>query len=58
MMSIGFLFWLLMILTVIFGFWANWPLTAANGRPFGTTLLTFVLFALLGWAVFGAAIHR
>jgi O-antigen ligase len=57
-MSIALLFWLIMVIWLVFGFWSNWPLNAANGRPFGNTLLGFVLFAILGWAVFGSAIHR
>jgi len=57
-MSIGLIFWILMLLWLVMGFWLYWP-----GRPaqpygmFGTTLFLFVLFLLLGWRVFGAAIQ-
>jgi hypothetical protein len=64
-MTIGFLFWLLMILWIIFGLWARWPLAWAPGQPssvppfvlIGGTLLEFILFFLLGWKVFGFVIQ-
>jgi len=43
-----------MIITFIFGFWASWPINPKTG---GLTLLIFVLLALLGWKVFGPALH-
>jgi hypothetical protein len=57
-MSIGLIFWILMLLWLVLGLWMNWP-----GRPalpygmVGSTLLLFVLFLILGWKVFGPAIH-
>ncbi len=59
-MSIQLLFWVLMILSFIFGAWSNWPAAGQppNFKPFGATLLTFILLALLGWQVFGAALHK
>jgi len=54
-MSIAILFWILMIISFIFGLWASWPLNPKSG---GLNLLLFVLLALLGWKVFGAAIHN
>jgi hypothetical protein len=57
-MSIGLLFWLLWILSLIFG---GLPYMRAEGRPSFTTgapnLLLWILLGLLGWAVFGAPIH-
>lgn len=55
-MSIALLFWILMIFWLVFGLYAgprpfNW--TVAGG-----SLLLFILLGILGWAVFGAAIHR
>jgi len=51
-MPMGILFWVLMILWLVFGFfsgtgWAFW----------GGQALTFVLFALLGWKCFGNPIQ-
>jgi hypothetical protein len=57
-MSAGLLFWIIMILGVLFGFRANWPLTANNGWGFGSNLILFILLALLGWKVFGPALHQ
>lgn len=49
------LFWL------VFGLWVGWPRnapgTSPNYRPIGGTLLLFILLVLLGWRVFGAALH-
>lgn len=55
-MSIGLLFWLLMILSLIFG-WFSWSGRAGDYGPWGTNLLLFILLALLGWAVFGAPVR-
>jgi hypothetical protein len=57
-MSLSLLFWVLMIVSFLFGLWSNLPLGPGGMKPVGTTLLIFVLLAILGWAVFGAAIHR
>jgi hypothetical protein len=57
-MSIGFVFWLLMLLWILFGLYVGWP-----GRPqiaygpIGSNLLLFILLFLLGWAVFGFIIQ-
>ena len=51
MITIGFLFWLLMILSLIFG-WLAYPPTP-NWRPFGYSMLLWILLFLLGWKVFG-----
>lgn len=53
-MSIGLLFWILMIIWFVFGLMNNWPGTTP--RPFatvGNTTLLFLLLFLLGWGVFG-----
>jgi hypothetical protein len=53
-MPIGILFWVLMILWLLFGFWWNGSdLRAGNYGNFGGNLLLFVLLALLGWRAFG-----
>lgn len=58
-MSIGLLFWVIMFVWLLFGLWSNWPAAGApNGfRGVGGTVILWVLLALLGWKVFGAAIH-
>jgi len=58
-MPIGIMFWVIMIVWLVFGFWQNGTeLRAGRYGPIGGSLLTFVLLALLGWAVFGPALHR
>jgi hypothetical protein len=58
-MTIGFLFWLLMILWLVFGLWWNWTPAPPNDRRgfVGNVLLLFVLLFLLGWKVFGFVIQ-
>jgi hypothetical protein len=54
-MDVGLLFWFLMILWGIslIGGWAGWP------GPWlqGSQVLQWILFALLGWRIFGPIIH-
>lgn len=57
-MSISLLFWVIMILAFLFNFWSSWPLTQTNGKGFGVNVIVFILLALLGWEVFGAAVHK
>lgn len=53
-MSIGFLFWLLMVLWLIFGFyWHRTEISGGNYGIMGGNLLLFILLFLLGWRVFG-----
>lgn len=56
-MSIAFVFWFLMLLDLIFGFWAYPPFVQTNYRPFGGHLFFWVVVALLGWHDFGFPIH-
>lgn len=58
-MSIGFLFWLLMVLWLVFGMYWNWPSerTPAGFGVLGGNLLLFILLFLLGWAQFGFVIQ-
>jgi hypothetical protein len=58
-MEIGFIFWLIMLLSLLF--WGMWgwgglPAFATRG-PIVHGFLLFVLLFLLGWKVFGFAIH-
>ncbi len=62
-MQLNLLFWILMLFWAIFGVFPTWPRTAAAGTrpdywPFAGSLLLFVLIGLLGWQVFGAAVHK
>jgi hypothetical protein len=54
-LSIGVVFWILMLLVLVFGFWTGWPATGqpASWRPLGFNLLLWFLLFLLGWAEFG-----
>ena len=54
-MSIALIFWIIMLIWLIFGLYQQraTPLVWVNN-----SLLLWVLLALLGWAVFGAAVHK
>jgi hypothetical protein len=55
-MSIGLIFWILMLIWLAFSFWWNWPLQPGN-TIWPQNAFLFVLLLLLGWAVFGAPIR-
>jgi hypothetical protein len=54
-MSIGFVFWLLMLLWFLNWFVGMW--NAQPWQPIAGNVLLFILFFLLGWHAFGFAIH-
>ena len=57
-MSMGMIFWLLMILWFIFGVLPSWPKGEnANYWSFGGSILQFILFFLLGWKAFGFVVQ-
>ena len=54
-MSIGFIFWLLWLLGLIFGVLGSQPVTI-GGRTFPgwpQSVLLWILLGLLGWGIFG-----
>jgi len=52
-LTIGLLFWILMLLWLLFGFWWNYTPAGFNYRPIGGHLLHWFLLFLLGWGIFG-----
>jgi Na+/proline symporter len=57
--TIGFLFWLLMLLWLLFGLWWNrTDLRGGNYGLVGGNLLLFIVLCLLGWQTFGNPIQR
>jgi hypothetical protein len=54
-MSIGIWFWVIMVIGLLFGLYTN---RAAPIPWVSNSLVLWILLALLGWAVFGAAVHR
>ena len=53
MMTLGFAYWLLMVLWLVLGIWASWP----NWRTGAPSLLLFLLLVILGYKCFGPPIH-
>jgi hypothetical protein len=59
-MTIGFLYWFLMLLWLLFGLYWHWPAdrgSPAGFAPLGGSLLLFILLFLVGWRVFGFPIQ-
>jgi len=55
-MTRGLIFWVLMLIWLVFGIvWHVGWISGAAG-PLGSVILLFILFALLGWQVFGPPI--
>lgn len=52
-MTIAALFWLVFILSVVIGGYANRGRFLDNGWYFGSALLLYVLLFLIGWRLFG-----
>ena len=60
-MTIGLLFWVIMLILLLFGFWGARPAGGTgpwNWTSFGASFIVWILLALLGWQVFGPAIHK
>ncbi len=58
-MTLGLLFWMIYIITMLFGLWANYTPGQPFGiRPLDNSLYPGSLVGILGWEVFGAAIRR
>ncbi len=53
-MPVGILFWVLYVVSFIFGGWAAWPVD----RRSGTWLIVMVLIGIIGWQVFGPVVQR
>ncbi len=55
-MSLGLAFWILMLVWLAFGVYAN-RAALGNWSGWGGSLLEFLLFLLLGWHAFGPPLH-
>lgn len=62
-MPLQLFFWVIYIVAILFGVWSNYEATPA-GQPVtwyrraGAYLVLWLLVGVLGWQVFGAALHR
>lgn len=57
-MSAGIWFWLLYVLSLVFGIWGLNPWRPAPAwGPFGGILIIFILIGLLGLHVFGSPVR-
>jgi O-antigen ligase len=52
-MSLGILYWLLMVLFLVLGMWSSWP----NLRAGSPNILLFLILVVVGWKVFGPPIN-
>ena len=53
-MTIGLMFWILMLIWLVWGVWSNKAVLTTAGPGLA---LEFVLFLLLGWQAFGAPVR-
>lgn len=56
MFSLGAVYWILMLIWLLFGFYWQWH--AGWTSVGGGNLLLFALLAILGWKQFGPPLHR
>jgi hypothetical protein len=54
-MSLALLFWIVYVIAFVSAGWAAWPV---QPRSFGPSFIVLVLIGLLGYAQFGALVHR
>lgn len=54
-MTLGLAYWIIMLLWFVLGLYITWGL--GNHFLVGGNVLLFILFALLGWKVFGPPLH-
>jgi hypothetical protein len=57
-MSLGLVFWLIMLIWLLFGIALHVGWIAIGLGVIGGPLVIFILFAVLGWQVFGPPLHR
>lgn len=57
-MTVGFVFWLIMLLWLILGVVGALRAAPVNGWSTGSDLLLFILFCLVGWKLFGTPIAK
>jgi len=57
-MSLQIAFWVLYIVAAVFGGYLSKQPAASPRFVLGANVLHFALLGILGWQVFGSAIHR
>ena len=57
-MGVGLAFWILMLIWAVFGLLTHFGYVGGPYAVGTSTVLLSVLFALLGWQVFGAPLRR
>jgi len=57
-MTLALCFWILMLIWLVFGLAWHFGYVVGPYAVGGSNLLLFILFLLLGWAVFGPPLHR
>lgn len=56
-MTLGLVFWIIMLVWVLFNFWGYWQPPQAPWFPWGGNAILFILLLILGWGLFGAPIR-
>lgn len=56
-MTLGLIFWILMLVWAVFFAWSYWPNSPSPGPVWMNGVVLFLLLLLLGWGVFGAPVR-
>jgi hypothetical protein len=56
-MPLNILFWVIYLLALLVSWWGYYTPGQPWFRPFGGALAIWVLVGILGWRVFGPAVH-
>lgn len=58
-MSANIWFWLIYVITLVFGIWGinPWRPAAVTWAPFGSWLILFILIGILGLGIYGSPIR-
>jgi len=57
-MTIGLAFWIIMLVWAVFGILSHFGVVVGAYGATVNVVLLFILFALVGWGVFGPPLHR
>jgi hypothetical protein len=57
MLTLGLIFWILMLLWLVFGIATRMGSVPEQYGVWGNQVFLFILFLLIGWRVFGAALN-
>ena len=55
-MTLGLVFWILMLIWLVLGVWWHWPAQGSPPQAVAHPAVLFLLLMIIGWGIFGAPI--